>query len=134
MTGYTATLANRTRGRAHTAAWLTLAVVTIPLVPVPAIIVAIANRSVGIGFHHLPAVVRFIAGATPTFALPAFALGCMIGVVVHLQVNSAERVGATEAARVELLGGRPVVASGLLVGVVFAALGFMVAAALLGMG
>lgn len=132
MTGMTASLANANLRRARSHAWLTLGIVSLPLVPVPAVMVAIASKTVRIGFDHFPDVFRFILSVTPAFALPAFALGCFIGVVVHMQVNSAERVGAYEAHQLALVGKRPAVASGLLVGVLFAATGLVIAAALLG--
>lgn len=128
MTGIKTSLANRGRRRAYVTAWLALGLAVLPLVPIPAVIVELAHEGMRYDPHLLPTMVRFIVSVSPTFALPAFAFGCFVGAVVHLQVYSADRVGALEAGQHRAMGMRPIVASGLLVGSIFAATGLVLAA------
>ena len=133
MIGTKSSLANHGRHSAHTAAWLSLGLAALPFVPVPAILIALADKSLKMNGTLLPRLLHFVVSVTPTFALPAFLLGCMVGAAVHLQVNSAERIGALEAGRYAAMGTRPIVASCLVVGAVFAATGLVLAAVWPGM-
>lgn len=133
MTGTKTGLANRARRRAYTTAWFALALAALPLVPVPAAIIALTHKGLGIDHRLLPTLGHFVVAATPAFALPAFAFGCFVGAAIHMQINSAERIGVIEAGLHRSMGARPVLASGLIVGCIFAATGLVLAAVWPGM-
>jgi hypothetical protein len=123
MHGKASPVSMRLELRAYSAAWIALAIVSVPLAPVPAMLLARYGGHVGSSASTLPQLLHLVIGATPVFAAIPFAFGAIIGGAVYQLLSSPERVGVTEAERIAVLGRRPMLASGLLVGMLFASMG-----------
>jgi hypothetical protein len=131
MTGATTSLINRVNRAAQGDASLAAAFLSMPLVPVPALLAAGAGSAVAhLGVAATIALLGVLLAASPVFALPPFLLGCGIGTLLHLALTAPERFQALEDQREAHVLGRALVAHSLLVGGVFAATGLVAAIAI----
>jgi len=122
-------LSGRLLYRARATAWLVLAVIAAPLVPVPAALIAIGRERIGAAVGAFPALAHTITSAIPGFAVPAFVFGCGIGVALHMQLSSSEWLGDTAARQARTVGLWPAVVSGSIVGMLFASMALALAVA-----
>lgn len=122
MNRTSAALAGRCLYRAKAFAWLALALILVPLVPVPAVLIAMKGEQFGAAVHALPIMMRAIAAAIPGFGIPAFLFGCAVGAVMHLQLTSSEWLGDTTALRVRHVGVWPAAVSAAMLGMLFASM------------
>ena len=118
--------------RAEGDASLTVALTTLLLVPLPALLASVGPQSSHVGLSGTMATLRVLLSATPAFALPPFVMGCGRGTLLHLAVTAPARFAAIRADRVAHVGGRALVAMSLLVGEVFAASGLLAATLIFG--
>jgi hypothetical protein len=135
MTGATTSLIHVVNRRAEGDASLAAAVLSLPLVPLPALLAA--GGGMALSHMGIAATLAFLGSllwATPMYALPPFVLGCGVGSLLHLAITAPERFRALEDARETHLRGRALVARSLIVGALFAATGLLAAIAIFRVG
>ena len=132
MAGVRSGLVRDVSYRAEGDASLLVALATLLLVPLPALLASVGPQSSRVGIAGTTAALGVLLSATPMFALAPFVLGCGIGTLLHLVVTAPVRFAAIRADREARVGGRSLVAMSLLVGEVFAASGLLAATVLFG--
>ena len=132
MAGVRSGLVRDVAYRAEGDASLTVALTTLLLVPLPALLASVGPQSSHVGLSGTMATLRVLLSATPAFALLPFVMGCGLGTLLHLAVTAPARFAALRADRVASVGGRALVAMSLLVGEVFAASGLLAATLIFG--
>lgn len=130
MTGAVARLGiTQTTARAY--AWLAFSLTVLPLVPLPALAIEAREGLVGGGLAGAPEAMLSLVVATPVWATIPFLIGGALGTLFHLVLTAPERFTAIAAGREARIDVRSLVASGLLVGAMFAASGLALATSLL---
>ena len=132
MAGVRSGLVRDVSYRAEGDASLTVALTTLLLVPLPALLASVGAQSSRVGLTGTIAALRVLLSATPAFALLPFVMGCGLGTLLHLVVTAPVRFAAIRAEREARLGGKSLVAMSLLVGEVFAASGLVAATMIFG--
>jgi hypothetical protein len=119
-------LSHRAEGNAS----LTVALIWLLLVPLPALLVTAGPRASQVGVAWALHVLGQIAAASPLFAVAPFVMGCGIGTLLYLVLTAPARFAAIRAEREVRIGARSLVAMSLLVGGTFAAAGLLAGIAL----
>ena len=132
MAGVRSGLVRDVASRAEGDASLTVALTTLLLVPLPALLASVGPQSSRVGLAGTIATLRVLLSATPAFALLPFVMGCGLGTLLHLAVTAPARFAVIRADRVAHVGGRSLLAMSLFVGEVFAASGLLAATLIFG--
>lgn len=105
--------------------------VVLPLVPLPALALEAHAGVVGTGLAGAPSALASLLLVTPVWATLPFLMGGALGSFLHLVLTAPERFAALDAGHPAPIEVRSMVASGIVVGAMFAAAGLVFAAALL---